>query len=51
MRDGPISESEMEQIADLIAAVLVEDRSPEAVRREVVALRSKFQTVGYCFDG
>ena len=44
-------EPEMERIADLIAAVLVDGRSPEAVRREVVALRSTFQTVGYCFDG
>ena len=44
-------EQEMEHIADLIAAVLVEGRSPEAVRREVVDLRSRFQTVGYCFDG
>jgi glycine hydroxymethyltransferase len=41
---------EMERIADLIAGVIVDGRSPEAVRREVVALRSKFQTVGYCFD-
>jgi hypothetical protein len=41
----------MERIADLIAAVLVDGRSPEEVRREVVALRSRFQTVGYCFDG
>jgi glycine hydroxymethyltransferase len=44
-------EPEMERIADLIAAVLVTGRSPEAVRPEVVALRSKFQTVGYCFEG
>ena len=43
-------EPEMEQIADLIAAVLIEGRSPEAVRREVVAFRGQFQTVGYCFD-
>jgi glycine hydroxymethyltransferase len=42
---------EMERIADLIAAVLVDGRSPEAVRHEVVALRSEFQAVGYCFDG
>jgi glycine hydroxymethyltransferase len=42
-------EPEMERIADLIAAVLVDGHSPEAVRREVVALRSTFQTVGYCF--
>ena len=43
-------EPEMEHIADLIAAVLIEGRSPEAVRSEVVAFRSRFQTVGYCFD-
>jgi glycine hydroxymethyltransferase len=43
-------EPEMDRIADLIAAVLIEERPPEAVRREVVALRSGFQTVGYCFS-
>jgi glycine hydroxymethyltransferase len=40
---------EMEQIADFIAAVLVEGRPPEEVRREVVDFRAPFQTVGYCF--
>ena len=43
-------EPEMERIADLIAAVVVDGRSPGAVRPEVVAFRSRFQTVGYCFD-
>ena len=44
-------ESEMEQIADFIAAVLVERRPPEGVRRSVVSFRSSFQKVGYCFGG
>jgi glycine hydroxymethyltransferase len=43
-------EPEMGRIADLIGAVLVDGRRPESVRPEVVALRSGFQTVGYCFD-
>jgi glycine hydroxymethyltransferase len=43
-------EPEMVRIADLVAAVLVENRSPEAVRREVLAFRADYQSVGYCFD-
>jgi glycine hydroxymethyltransferase len=42
-------EREMEQIADFIAAVLVQGRPPEDMRREVVGFRAPFQTVGYCF--
>jgi hypothetical protein len=38
------------RIADFVAAVLVENRSPETVRREVLALRADYQSVGYCFD-
>ena len=43
-------EPEMSRIADFVAAVLVENRSPETVRREVVAFRAGYQSVGYCFD-
>ena len=43
-------EPEMERIADFVAAVLVERRDPEAVRRDVVGFRAGFQTVGYCFE-
>jgi hypothetical protein len=41
----------MDQIADFIAAVLVEGVPPDGVRREVVDFRAPFQTVGYCFAG
>jgi glycine hydroxymethyltransferase len=44
-------EREMDQIADFIAAVLVEGVPPDGVRREVVDFRAPFQTVGYCFAG
>ena len=43
-------EPEMVRIADFVAAVLVENRSSETVRREVVAFRADYQSVGYCFD-
>jgi glycine hydroxymethyltransferase len=43
-------EPEMDQIADLIAAVLVEGRKTEDVRREAVEFRSAFQTVAFCFE-
>lgn len=45
-----LREPEMERIAELFGAVLVEARDPAAVRREVVDFRSAYQTVGYCFD-
>jgi glycine hydroxymethyltransferase len=43
-------EPEMLRIADFVAAVLVENRSPETVRRDVVAFRRGYQRVGYCFE-
>jgi glycine hydroxymethyltransferase len=41
--------TEMEVVADLIAAVLVERRDPVEVRRQSVDLRAAFQRVQYCF--
>jgi glycine hydroxymethyltransferase len=43
-------EPEMMRIADFVAAVLVENRSPESVRREVLAFRADYQSIGFCFD-
>ncbi len=42
--------AEMEQIADFIARVLVEQQPPEAVLADVVAFREPYQTLYYCFD-
>jgi hypothetical protein len=41
--------AEMEVIADLIAAVLVDGRDPAEVRRQAIDLRAGFQEVQYCF--
>ena len=41
--------AEMEVVADLMAAVLVERRDPAEVRRQSVDLRAAFQQVQYCF--
>ena len=41
--------AEMEVVADLMAAVLVEGRDPAEVRRQSVDLRAGFQKVQYCF--
>jgi glycine hydroxymethyltransferase len=43
-------EPEMQQIAHLIADVVVEGRKTEEVRREAVELRSGYQTVAFCFE-
>jgi glycine hydroxymethyltransferase len=43
-------EFEMIRIAGFVAEVLVENRSTETVRREVLAFRADYQSVGYCFD-
>jgi len=41
--------AEMEHIADLMAAVLVEGRDSTEVRRRAIDLRAGFQQVQYCF--
>lgn len=43
-------ESEMEQIADFIARILVEKASPEDVMEDVIEFRQPYQTLYYCFD-
>ena len=43
-------EPEMQRIADLVAAVLVERGDVDEVRRQVVELRLGFQQVRYCFE-
>jgi glycine hydroxymethyltransferase len=40
---------EMELVADLMAAILVEGRDPAEVKRQAIELRADFQGVRYCF--
>jgi glycine hydroxymethyltransferase len=40
---------EMELVADLMAAILVEGRDPAGVKRQAIELRADFQGVRYCF--
>jgi glycine hydroxymethyltransferase len=40
---------EMAEIGRLFGQVLVEERPPEAVREVVMALKGRFDTLGYCF--
>ncbi len=43
-------ETEMDNIADFIAHILVEQAAPEAVVDDVIAFRQPYQTLYYCFD-
>src|SRR5438067_8797634 len=45
-----MKEQEMETIADFMARVLVEQKSPEEVVDDAVAFREPYQTLYYCFD-
>ncbi|CAN7478889.1 serine hydroxymethyltransferase [Aminobacter sp. LjRoot7] len=45
-----MKETEMDQIADLIARVVVRRESPEIVKEDAMALRSGFRTLYYCFE-
>ena len=44
-----MKEAEMKRVAELINAVVHENRPPESVRSEVVEFRREFQEQGYCF--
>lgn len=41
--------SEMKEVARLIADVIVRHRSPDSVRKEILELKSRFNTVKFCF--
>ena len=43
-------EPEMEAIAELIARMVVRGEHPEEVLPDVLALRSSFPTLQYCFE-
>jgi glycine hydroxymethyltransferase len=42
--------AEMEQIAEFMARVLVEQQPPQTMLADVVAFREPYQTLYYCFD-
>ena len=42
--------TEMDAIAELISAVLVEHEDPASVKTRAQELRAGFQTVKYCFN-
>lgn len=45
-----MKEHDMEEIASLMKKIAIDGLSPEKVKADVVALRSGFRKVGYCFD-
>ena len=45
-----MKEGEMVHIAELMAKVVIEKKSPEKVREEVIGLRKRFRKVHYCFE-
>jgi len=42
--------TQMEEVARLYARVLIAEEDPSAVKRDVAALKSEFQTIRYCFN-
>ena len=43
-----MKENEMEQIAELIARVLISNENPKKVAKDVLKLRKEFNDIGYC---
>jgi glycine hydroxymethyltransferase len=46
-----MKEREMGEVAKLIKRVAIDGEKPEKVKKDVVHLKSQYQTVQYCFDG
>ena len=46
-----MKEREMKEVARLIRRVAIDREEPEKVKKDVVHLKSQYQTVQYCFDG
>jgi len=44
-----MKEGHMDEVAELIKRIIVDDESPEEVKQDVVALREDFQKVKFCF--
>jgi glycine hydroxymethyltransferase len=46
-----MKEREMKEVAKLYKRVIIDREQPEKVKKDVVHLKSQYQTVHYCFDG
>ncbi len=46
-----MKEREMKEVAKLFRRVIIDREQPEKVKKDVVLLKSQYQTVRYCFDG
>jgi len=46
-----MKEREMKEVAKLYRRVIIDREQPEKVKKDVVHLKSQYQTVRYCFDG
>jgi glycine hydroxymethyltransferase len=46
-----MKEREMKEVARLIKRVAIDREEPEKVKKDVILLKSQYQTVHYCFDG
>lgn len=44
-------EREMKEVAKLFRRVIIDREQPEKVKKDVIHLKSQYQTVQYCFDG
>ena len=45
-----MNKSDMDEIANLIAKLLVDKKDPKKIKEEVIAFRKNFQEVKYCFQ-
>jgi glycine hydroxymethyltransferase len=46
-----MKERDMKEVAKLFRRVIIDREQPEKVKKDVVHLKSQYQTVRYCFDG
>jgi len=46
-----MKEPEMKEVARILKRVAIDGEKPEKVKKDVILLKSQYQTVQYCFDG
>jgi Glycine/serine hydroxymethyltransferase len=46
-----MKERDMKEVAKLYRRVIIDREQPEKVKKDVIHLKSQYQTVQYCFDG
>nr|WP_231845131.1 serine hydroxymethyltransferase [Methanocella paludicola] len=46
-----MKEPEMKEVARVLKRVAIDKEKPEKVKKDVILLKSQYQTVQYCFDG